>query len=551
MEHPPFLTGNLVDVHTGEIYPARLELANGLITRITREPGPFEHYLLPGFVDAHVHIESSMLPPSEFARLAVRHGTVATVSDPHEIANVLGAQGVQFMLDNAESSPLTMCLGAPPCVPATTFETAGSSLGVKEVRTLLQDPRVGYLSEVMNVPGVLAGDETLLAKIDAAKSLRKPVDGHAPGLRGEPLRRYVAAGITTDHESVFYEEGKEKIEARLTLIIREGSAAKNFEALWPLLLEYPNKIMFCTDDLHPDDLEAGHINTLVKRGLAKGVDLMTLLRAACVTPVEHYGLDVGLLREGDPADFIVVDNLETLSVLETYLRGQRVARRGETHLPRIRADTPNHFTATPKKSADFRVTTQLGTLPSKLPSKLKVIVASDGQLVTKQEVVAPKMTGGEVVSDVQNDVLKLAVVNRYEDTPPAVAFVKGFSLKRGAIASSVAHDSHNVIAVGTSDEALGRALNLIIEQRGGLSYVGEAEEGCLALPIAGLMSDQDGFRVAARYSELSERAKALGSRLHAPYMTLSFMALLVIPELKLSDKGLFDGTRFGFTELLE
>ena len=544
MERPPSLTGNLVDVHTQDIYPVRLELSGGSITRIIRENGPFEHYILPGFVDAHVHIESSMLPPSEFARLAVRHGTVATVSDPHEIANVLGVEGIRFMLEDADTSPLTMCFGAPPCVPATTFETAGASLGVQEVRALLQDSRVGYLSEVMNVPGVLTGDEALLEKLAAAKVLGKPLDGHAPGLRGESLARYVAAGISTDHESFLYEEGKEKLEAGLKLAIREGSAAKNFEALWPLLPQYPDKLMFCTDDLHPDDLEAGHINTLVKRGLAKGVDLMTLLRAACVTPVEHYGLNVGLLREGDPADFIVVDDLDNLAVLKTYLKGQRAAQSGATYLSSSRIDTPNRFAAKPKKLEDFRV-----MAPPGAPSKINVIVASDGQLVTRREVVVPRLSADEVVPDVENDVLKLAVVNRYEDAPPAVAFIRGFGLKRGAIASSVAHDSHNVIAVGTSDEALSKAVNLVIEQRGGLSCVIEDNGECLALPIAGLMSDQDGFGVAARYKALSERTKVLGSTLHAPYMTLSFMALLVIPELKLSDKGLFDGTRFAFAEL--
>lgn len=546
MERPSSLTGNLVNVHTQNIYPARLELSGGSITRIIRDDGPFDHYILPGFVDAHVHIESSMLPPSEFARLAVRHGTVATVSDPHEIANVLGVEGVRFMLEDADASPLTMCFGAPPCVPATTFETAGASLGVQEVRELLRDSRVGYLSEVMNVPGVLTGDEALLEKLAAAKALGKPLDGHAPGLRGESLARYVAAGISTDHESFLYEEGKEKLEAGLKLAIREGSAAKNFEALWPLLPQYPSKLMFCTDDLHPDDLEAGHIDTLVRRGLAKGIDLMTLLHAACVTPVEHYGLHVGLLREGDPADFIVVDDLERLTVLATYLKGQRVAEGGVTHLASRRVKTPNRFATKPKKLEDFHV-----AAPPAAPSKANVIVASDGQLVTRREVVAPKLDADEIVADIENDVLKLTVVNRYEDAPPAVAFVRGFGLKRGAIASSVAHDSHNIIAVGTSDEALSRAVNLVIEQCGGLSCVVENDADCLALPIAGLMSDGDGFGVAARYSELSERAKALGSTLHAPYMTLSFMALLVIPELKLSDQGLFDGTRFAFTRLFE
>jgi len=541
MDRPRTLCGNLVDVHTETVYPARLELAGGRIARIVREAGPFEGFFLPGFVDAHVHIESSMLPPGEFARFAVRHGTVATVSDPHEIANVLGTQGVHYMLADAAKTPLKIHFGAPSCVPATPFETSGASLSASDVAALLAHPRIGYLSEVMNVPGVLAGEGELLAKLAAAKVCGKAVDGHAPGLHGAALHRYAAAGISTDHECVALDEAREKLQAGLKIAIREGSAAKSFGVLIPLLREFPDRVMFCTDDLHPDDLEAGHINTLVRQGLRQGYDLMALLRAACVTPVAHYGLHVGLLREGDPADFIIVDDLEGLNVLETYIGGARVFARGQVAFPASPAPPVNRFAATPKTPSDFRVAAK--------PGRLRVITVTDGQLVTGEDVLEPLVQNGAVVPDPARDLLKLAVVNRYEDAPPTVAFVRGFGLQRGALASSVAHDSHNVVAVGTSDAALCEAVNLVVEQRGGLSLVGGGHRECLALPVAGLMSPAEGPAVAAHYKALCTLAAALGSPLRAPYMTLSFMALLVIPKLKLSDKGLFDGEAFRFTEL--
>ncbi len=545
--HPPDATldktlyGNLVDIHNEEVYPARLELSAGRIARITRQEGPLERFILPGFIDAHVHIESSMLPPSEFARLALPHGTVATLSDPHEIANVLGLAGVRYMLDDAAKTPLKIHFGAPPCVPATGFETAGAALSAVDVSALLDDPRVHYLSEVMNVPGVLSGDEALMQKLMAARARGKRIDGHAPELRGEALRRYLAAGISSDHESVSYEEAEEKLRAGLTLMIREGSAAKGLELLLPLLNEFPGQVMFCTDDLHPDDLALGHIGALVKRGLKLGYPLMPLLRAACVTPALHYGLDVGLLREGDAADFIVVGSLDELDVLETYIESRLVARDGTALLPHQSALAINCFAATTKQPGDFRVPAA--------PGKLRVIVAEGGKLTTGEVFVDPLEEGGAALADPERDVLKLSVVNRYSDAPPAVAFVRGFGLKEGALASSVAHDSHNIVAVGASDEALCEAVNLVIAQQGGLALVGRGLRECLPLPIAGLMSDADGPQVAAHYAALSALAKGLGSSLTAPYMTLSFMALLVIPKLKLSDRGLFSGERFEFCEL--
>lgn len=533
------ITGTLVDLHQRRLYPAEIRVVEGRIVGVQEttpsalRPTPC---ILPGFVDAHVHVESSMLPPTEFARLAVVHGTVATVSDPHEIANVLGMPGVEWMVQNARQTPLKFCFGAPPCVPATGFETAGATLGPDDVEFLLKAyPEIGYLAEVMNFPGVLHGDPDMLAKIAVAQRLGKPVDGHAPGLRGADARRYAQAGIQTDHECFTAAEALDKLAAGMKILIREGSAAKNFEALIGLLPEHWPKLMFCSDDKHPDSLVAGHVNDLVKRALARFPDhLFEILTVACLNPVAHYRLPVGLLRVGDPADFIVVDNLHDFNVLQTYLDGQLVAERGRSLLPHRPVEAVNFFKCSPKKVEEFR-------LRHPLPPQggVRVIEALDGQLITNALTLP-------VGSD---DVLKLTVVNRYADAPPAVAFVRGFGLRRGAIASSVAHDSHNVIAVGADDESLCEAVNLVVRERGGVAVVDGDRREILPLPIAGLMSDDDGYDVARRYAELDARAKALGSPLAAPFMTLSFMALLVIPHLKLSDRGLFDGDVFQFTDV--
>jgi len=525
------IEGQLVDIHRREIYPAELRIERGRIVSVRRVRSAPERYLLPGFVDAHIHIESSMLPPAEFARLAVRHGTVATVSDPHEIANVLGIPGVEFMLESAARTPFHILFGASPCVPATPFETSGATLGPAEVASLLDRPGIGYLSEVMNFPGVIAGDPDMLAKIAEAKKRNLPVDGHCPGLRGGDLSRYIAAGIETDHESFAYDEGREKIQKGLKLLIREGSAAKNYDALHPLIAEHPEKIMFCSDDRHPDDLAREHINALVCRSVAHGYDLFDVLRIASLHPVEHYRLGVGLLREGDPADFIVVKDLKTFDVLETWLAGECVYRDGETLLPFRPSGTPNHFDTSPKKAEDFY-------LPA--CDAMEVIHALDHQLITEEEIIR--------ADDSHDDILKIAVINRYENAPvTGLAHIRGVGLKSGAIASSVAHDSHNIVVVGCDDASMARAANLIIASRGGISAVGRGEEHHLPLPVAGLMSDRPGDEVAAAYAAIDRFAKEqLGSTLSAPFMTLSFMALLVIPELKLSDKGLFDGREFHF-----
>ncbi len=537
------ISGNIVDVIGRRIFPGRVEWSGGVIRRIVPEPGKrYARYLSPGFVDAHVHIESSMLPPAEFARWALVRGTVATVSDPHEIANVLGTGGVRYMLAEARRTPLKICFGAPPCVPATPFETAGAVLGPRAVAGLLAEPQVGYLSEVMNFPGVLRRDPDLMAKIAAARRRGKPVDGHAPGLRGAAAAAYAAAGITTDHECFTLAEARDKIAAGMKILIREGSAARNFAALAPLLRSLPGRCMFCCDDLHPDELVRHHLDHHVRLALAAGADRFDALAIASVHPVRHYGLDVGLLRPGDPADFIAFTGWKNLRVRRTYLRGQLVAKNGRSLLLRRRAKIVNAFRARPRRVGDFRVPAQ--------PGRLNVITAAAGQLVTGWKRMAPRVVDGAAVSDPARDLLKIAVVNRYAlRAPIALGFIHGFGLKTGALASSVAHDSHNIVAVGADDASLAAAVNLVIAHRGGVAAVGRGEERILPLPIAGLMSNDDGHAVAAGYARVDALAKKLGSRLPAPFMTLSFMALLVIPDLKLGDRGLFSGKRWAFQHL--
>lgn len=539
------LDANLVDCEARRIVASRLTVADGRITSIepigTGELNPALSYVMPGFVDAHVHIESSMLTPSEFARLAVVHGTVATVSDPHEIANVCGVAGVHFMIENGKTVPFKFNFGAPSCVPATLFETAGDEVDAHAVRELLAQPDVRYLSEMMNFPGAIAGDDQVLQKIDAAHAVGKPVDGHAPGLSGEALKAYVARGISTDHECFTIEEAREKLELGMKVLIREGSAAKNFEALIPLIDEYPEMIMFCSDDKHPDSLVDGHINALCKRAVADGHDLFKVLRAACVNPVRHYKLDVGLLRAGDRADFVVIEDLREFRVVETYIDGQRVSSRDESLLQRS-----SHVTSPINRFGIDAI--ELPELACKATGDYPhpVIECIDGQLITTKSLRKPKTVRGEWCSDLAQDVLKIVVVNRYAKAPVSKAFIHAFGLTRGAIASSVAHDSHNIVAIGVDDESLVKAINLIINCKGGISCVGGAADLVVPLPIAGLMSGDDGYEVAKQYTAIDRAAKALGSKLSAPFMSLSFMALLVIPHLKLSDKGLFDGDSFSF-----
>jgi len=533
--------GNIVDILNKRIFKGEVCIENGQISAIREVNHGVENYILPGFVDAHIHIESSMVVPSEFAKIAVLHGTVATVSDPHEIANVLGVKGVYFMIENGKKVPLKFNFGAPSCVPATSFESAGAVINADDIKLMMENPDINYLAEMMNYPGVLLDDEEVLQKIEHAKNNNKPIDGHAPGLRGNDVTKYIAAGISTDHECFRYDEALEKLQKGMKILIREGSAAKNFEALIDLLPEHYNNMMFCSDDKHPDDLLLGHINQLCERAVAKGMDIFKVLQMACINPVNHYNLEVGLLQVDDPADFILVDDLEKFKVLETYIDGELVAKNGKSFIKSVPFKILNNFETEKKNITDFEI------LSSK--NKIRVIEVLDGELVTNEIEANALVVDGKIISNVDNDILKMTVVNRYQNTNPSIAFIKNFGIKHGAIASSVGHDSHNIIAVGTSDEFICKAVNLLIQHKGGVCAINDTTEKVVALPVAGIMSDQSAEVIGKSYAELDSMAKEMGSTLSAPFMSLSFMSLLVIPSLKLSDQGLFDGNTFKFTSL--
>ena len=535
------ISGQYVDILKKHIYPATISVKNGIIESIESTIEAPMQYLMPGFIDAHVHVESSMLIPSSFARLAVTHGTIGTISDPHEIANVCGMEGVQYMIDNGKKVPFHFFFGAPSCVPATVFETAGAAINSKDVASLLANPDIYYLSEMMNFPGVLSKDDEVMKKIASAHKLGKPVDGHAPGLRGEDAQKYIEAGISTDHECFTIEEALDKLEHGMKILIREGSAAKNFEALYELIEDHPSMIMLCSDDKHPDSLVEGHINSLCARAVAKGIDPLLVLRAACINPVDHYKLPTGKMQIGDAANFIVVEDLISYKVNQTYIKGNLVAENGKSFIEAVSAKPINKFDAASIEENNIQIS--LDEYPQQ-EGKIAVMEAIDGQLITHKLWLSPKLEAGKIVSDTDSDVLKMVVYNRYFAAPPKMAFIKNFGFKIGAIASTVAHDSHNIIAVGVSDADIVKAINLVIKEQGGISCVSGNELKVMGLPVAGLMSLEDPYKVAADYTALDIMAKSLGSSLGSPFMTLSFMALLVIPHLKLSDKGLFDGDSF-------
>ena len=535
------LQGQIVDIQNRRIFKGEISVENGKIISIKEKDHDVNDYIMPGFVDAHIHIESSMLVPSEFAKLAVKHGTVSTVSDPHEIANVLGVEGVEFMIENGKEVSFKFNFGAPSCVPATNFESAGAVIDSEDIKTLLKNPDIKYLAEMMNYPGVLFDDEEVMKKIAWAKHYKKPVDGHAPGLRGEDVSKYISAGMSTDHECFTYDEALEKLQKGMKILIREGSAAKNFEALIDLLEDHFENMMFCSDDKHPDDLIVGHINQLCARAVAKGIDVFKVLKVACINPIKHYNLDVGLLKVGDDADFIVVEDIKRFNTLQTYINGELVFNNGVSNIKPVSFENLNNFNCNIKEVSDFKI--------ESTAKQIRVIEALEGQLVTNELIEDALIENGNLVSNTEKDILKMVVVNRYQNQNPAIGFIKNFGLKEGAIASSVGHDSHNIIAVGVSDEDICRAVNLIIENKGGICAISNSEEKIVSLPVAGIMSDKDGETIGKQYAELDKMAKRLGSKLNAPYMTLSFMALLVIPSLKLSDKGLFNGSEFKFTTL--
>lgn len=535
------LSGQIIDLVHSRIFPGKITVSDGKIAEITELSRAARRYIMPGFVDAHIHIESSMVPPTEFARMAVCHGTVATVSDPHEIANVMGVEGVDYMIRSGKRGHFKFFFGAPSCVPATSYETSGFTLSGKDIEMLMARDDIYYLAEMMNYPGVLADDPDIMRKLAAAKKNGKPVDGHAPMVTGDDIKKYISAGVSTDHECYTIEEALEKIKLGMKIQIREGSAAKNFDALIPLMAEYPEMLMFCSDDKHPNDLLKGHINLLVKRALKEGYKLMSVLKAASLNTIKHYHLDVGLLQPGDDADFIVVDNLNDFNVLQTYIKGRLMAKNGVTHIQFRKEEACNNFHARSITADDLRVEDE--------GKQIKVIACTDGNLITNTIIANPKVVDGNIVSDTTHDILKMVVLNRYAPAKPAIGFINNIGLRRGAIATSVAHDSHNIVAVGCSDEDIVRAINMLVLTQGGMVACSDTEFALLPLPVAGLMSLEEGHQVAEDYQRADKLAHDFGCKLYSPFMTLSFMALLVIPELKLSDKGLFDVGQFQFTSL--
>jgi adenine deaminase len=535
------IQGQYVDILHKRIYPAIISIEDGRIVSIIECDEAPNQFILPGFIDSHVHIESSMLVPSSFARLAVLHGTIGTISDPHEIANVCGLEGVQYMIDNGKKVPFHFFFGAPSCVPATAFETAGAVIDSVDIAKLLASPDIFYLSEMMNFPGVLHQDAEVMQKIKAAHAIGKPVDGHAPGLMGDLAKQYIAAGISTDHECFTIEEAVNKLSFGMHILIREGSAAKNFEALYELIDDHPKKVMLCSDDKHPDSLLEGHINQLCARAVAKGINVFNVLRAACINPVLHYQLPTGFARVNDPANFILVEDLQHFKVIETYINGQLVAKDGHSLIEPVHATSINQFNAKPITISDLQL--PVTGYPSK-DGLVPVIHAIDGQLITNLVWAKSTIKDNEIVADTENDILKVVVYNRYHAAKPKVGLIQSFGFKAGAIASTVAHDSHNIIAVGVDDESILKAINLVVHEKGGISCVQNNVSKVIGLPVAGLMSTADPYQVANDYIEIDKMAKSLGTQLGSPFMTLSFMALLVIPHIKMSDLGLFDGDQF-------
>lgn len=533
--------GKIIDIVNQKIFKGVLTVEGNKITSIKESDVAEKNYILPGFIDAHIHIESSMLTPAQFARMAVVHGTVATVSDPHEIANVLGIDGVLYMIENGKKVPFKFYFGVPSCVPATSFESSGAFVGLKETEKLLKMKEIKYLSEMMNFHGVLFGDKEIFRKLRLAKKYNKPVDGHAPCITGKDVKKYIRAGITTDHECFSRTETIEKIIYGMKILIREGSAAQSFNDLINLIAVYPDHIMFCSDDKHPDDLKKGHMNELIKRAIKKGYNPITVLRSCIYNPIKHYDLDVGMLQIGDDADFVVIDDLNAFNIQEVYIKGLKVAEKGKSLIPSIKGNAPNKFVAEKLHIEDLQLKAQSDTI--------RVIEAIDGQLLTTCSEVKATICNGFVQSDSSRDILKLIVLNRYELSKPSIAFIKNFGFKHGAIASSVSHDSHNIIAVGTNDEDMLKAVNMVIANKGGIACANGQKQLQLPLAVGGIMSNEDAFQVARDYELIDLMVKSWGTKLKAPFMTLSFMALLVIPELKLSDKGLFDTKKFSFTSV--
>lgn len=540
ISRPAAYEGYIVDIETKTTYPGRINVRDGKIVSIDRlsSVSADAPYYLPGMTDSHIHIESSMLTPVNFSKVAVSHGVVNSVSDPHEITNVLGVEGIDFMVNNAKATRFKCYFGLPSCVPSSHLETAGAVIDAAMTAELIKRDDLWYLAEMMNYPGIINNDPEVVGKVKAALSVGKVVDGHAPGVGGEDLVKYLSEGISTDHECSTMQKANERIALGAKIIVREGSAARNFDALSDVLAQHPEAAMLCSDDKHPDDLIEGHIDALVRRGIAKGIPIWNMLQAACINPVNHYKLPSGLMKIGDKATFIAVDNLNDFNVLETVIDGYKVYDRNsgidesDLIISQVVKEYPNNFKAEPITVKEIsRVITS---------TYVRVIEALDGELLTH----CLTMPAADLAD---NEVQKIVVYNRYGNGTPQVALIKGFNLKNGAIAASIAHDSHNIVAVGDNDEDIVAIINALIEAKGGVGVIENGKVELLPLPIAGLMTDKSAEEVANQYAVLDAKAKRLGCTFQSPFITMAFMALPVIPELKITDKGLVDVNAFDFT----
>ena len=532
------IEGNIVDVLNRKITKGVIHYDDRIRKIEYRNDIVSSNFILPGFVDAHVHIESSMCTPYEYSKMALKFGTVASICDPHEIANVLGVGGVEYMISNADHSPMKIYFGAPSCVPATPFETSGASISSEDIELLFQSDKCLHLSEMMNYPGVISGFPDVMKKIELAHKYNRLIDGHAPLLSGNDLKKYVSCGISSDHECVSIDEAIEKIELGMKIMLRKSSVSNDFSNLLELISIYPKDVMFCTDDCHPDDLQHGYINDLVVEAIDSGYDIFDVLQAASLNCVEHFQVDVGLLQENDAADFLVVEDLKNFKILSTYVNGKQVYTNKTLFFEDIKNEPINNYFLNEISIKDIRIEASTSSTP--------VIGVINNSLMTNKLLFPLPSRNGFSVPDIDNDILKIVVLNRYHKAKPSVAFVKGLGLYRGAIASTVAHDSHNIVAIGATDEDIIEAINIIHHYKGGLVVFDSTQSTVLPLPIAGLMSTKSCDEVTVDYLKLTQQVKNLGSNLRTPFMTLAFMSLLVIPELKISDKGLFDVNKFDF-----
>ena len=543
----------VINVFGGEIIKDAIAISDGIIVGYGQYKAKNTidlkgRYVAPGFIDSHVHIESSMTCISEFAKAVLVHGTTAVAADPHEIANVLGAAGIEYMLKSAEQQPMNIYFTLPSCVPATDMETAGAHLTAEDLQPFFDREKIVALAEMMNFPGVIFRDADVLAKIESARLQKKPVDGHAPGLKEQALYAYIAAGIQSDHECTTAQEAKEKLMAGMYIMVREGTGAKNLQALLPVInAKTSRRMMWCTDDRHPHDLiEDGHIDSIVREAIASGLDPMIAIQMATLNPAEYFGLShLGAIAPGKQADLVVFSDIKKPVIDQVYYRGVLTAENG-----RIQDDIRFPAAATVPPSIQVELPNIDFSIPAE-KNRVRVIEIVAGQLITHERIEKAAVKNNEAVSDVSRDLLKIAVVERHKGTGSiGKAFVKGFGIQRGALASSVAHDSHNIIIVGATDEDMQAALKAVVQMGGGLAAVLDQKILAeLALPVAGLMSLEPVRSVRDQLDRLIQSSHEMGAELKDPFMMLSFLALPVIPELKLTDRGLIDVNKFEVVSL--